>query len=181
VSHIVTLLDGGVTEDGQPYLVGIEGPITTYCRERALSIENRLRLFQQVCAAVQYAHQHGVVHSDLKPGNILVTSDGIPKILDFGVAKLFDPSGKAPDATATGLLRPLTPNYASPEQLRGLAVTTASDIYALGVLMYELLPKHVHAAASKPLDGSSESSSEEPPRPSAAIGLLIPAPVDRRR
>ncbi len=185
--HIVTLLDGGVTEDGQPYLAMeyVEGlPITTYCRERALSIENRLRLFQRVCAAVQYAHQHGVVHSDLKPGNILVTSDGIPKILDFGVAKLFDPSGKAPDATATGQLRPLTPNYASPEHLRGLAVTTASDIYALGVLMYELLTEaRPYDAAGKPLDEILRIVvEEEPPRPSAAIGALdAGARSDRRR
>ncbi len=185
--HIVTLLDGGVTEDGQPYLAMeyiVGAPITRYCRERSLSIEDRLRLFQQVCAAVQYAHQHGVVHSDLKPGNILVTSDGIPKILDFGVAKLLDKSGKVPDVTATGLLRPLTPNYASPEQLRGLAITTASDIYALGVLMYELLTEtRPYDAAGKPLDEILRIVvEEEPPRPSTAIGSLDSGTrLDRRR
>jgi non-specific serine/threonine protein kinase/serine/threonine-protein kinase len=182
--NIVTLLDGGVTEDGQPYLAMeyVEGAaITTYCRERALSIENRLRLFQQVCAAVQYAHQHGVVHSDLKPGNILISSDGIPKILDFGVARLIDASGKPGDATATGMPRPLTPNYASPEQLRGLPVTTVSDIYALGVLLYEVLTGvRPYDTAGKTVDEVLRIVvEEEPPRPSARVGT--PLPYDARR
>jgi serine/threonine protein kinase len=140
--HIITLLDGGVTPDGQAYLVMeyVDGaPITAYCRQHALPLDARLRLFRQVCSAVHYAHRHFVVHRDLKPANILVTAEGVPKVLDFGVAKLLD-DGTAPAAatvTAPGG-GPLTPNYASPEQLRGLPVTTSSDVYALGVLLYEL-------------------------------------------
>ena len=139
--HIVSLMDGGVTADGHAYLVMeyVDGvPIATYCAERALSLADRLRLFRNVCAAVHYAHRHGVVHRDLKPANILVTSDGAPKVLDFGVAKMLDESLPG-GGTATSIgIGPLTPNYASPEQLRGVTLTTSSDVYALGVLLYEL-------------------------------------------
>jgi non-specific serine/threonine protein kinase/serine/threonine-protein kinase len=139
--HIVTLVDGGTTPGGQPYLAmeHVEGqPIVPWLQERRASLEDRLRLFRQVCSAVHFAHRHGIVHRDLKPANILVTREGVPKVLDFGVAKLLDQPG--PEATATRLLPgPLTPNYASPEQLRGLAVTTASDVYSLGVLLFEVL------------------------------------------
>jgi non-specific serine/threonine protein kinase/serine/threonine-protein kinase len=183
--HIVTLVDGGLTGEGQPYLVmeHVDGvPITTYAAKRTLGLDERLRLFQQVCGAVQDAHQNGVVHRDLKPGNILVTADGIPKVLDFGLAKLVDASGAAIDATATGLLRPLTPNYASPEQLRGLSVTTVSDIYSLGVLLYELI------AGVRCYDVTERSLEEifrivveeEPRRPSAAIADAA-LPYDRHR
>jgi serine/threonine-protein kinase len=185
--HIVALLDGGVSAAGQPYLVMeyVDGtPITRHCSGRALDLEARLRLFQQVCAAVQNAHGHGVVHRDIKPGNILVTSDGIPKILDFGVAKLLDDSPSRSDATLTGLLDPLTPNYASPEQLRGLAITTASDIYALGVLLFELLAGvRCYDTSGKPLDEVVRIVVDDAPRrPSdaarAAEGGL---PYDARR
>jgi serine/threonine-protein kinase len=182
--HIVALVDGAVTDEGQPYLVMeyVDGvPLTTYCAARALALEERLRLFQQVCAAVQDAHEHGVVHRDLKPGNILVTKDGLPKILDFGVAKLVDGAGGM-DATATGLLRPLTPNYASPEQLRGLPVTTVSDIYTLGALLYELLAGiRCYDITRRSLDEILRVVLEkEPRRPSAAIaGTRLP--YDRRR
>lgn len=141
--HIAQLLDGGTTEEGVPYLVMeyIEGQaIDEYCRERALSIEQRLRLFTQVCEAVQYAHQHLIVHRDIKASNILVTTDGKPKLLDFGIAKLLDGAeGPAAANLTIGDARLLTPRNASPEQVRGSPITTASDIYSLGVLLYELL------------------------------------------
>ena len=139
--NIVTLLDAGATSAGQPYIVmeRVDGaPLNTYCRDRGLSLDARLRLLVQVCRAVQYAHQRAIVHRDLKPANILVTRDGVPKVLDFGIAKLLE-SSSSEAATKTGILPgPLTPNYASPEQLRGLSVTTACDVYALGILLYEV-------------------------------------------
>ena len=136
--HIARLLDAGATEDGRPYLVMeyIEGkPITDYADERGAGIPERLELFRTVCSAAHYAHQNLVVHRDLKPGNILVTAGGTLKLLDFGIAKLLEPGA---DATMTSL-RLLTPECASPEQVRGDPVTTATDIYSLGVLLYQLL------------------------------------------
>lgn len=141
--NIASLLDGGSTTDGLPYLVMefVEGePITKYCDSHHLDINERLELFQKVCSAVSYAHQNLVVHRDLKPSNILVTEDGTPKLLDFGIAKLLHPewSLDTNEATAT-MFRVMTPEYASPEQIRGLPITTASDVYSLGVVLYELL------------------------------------------
>jgi eukaryotic-like serine/threonine-protein kinase len=139
--NIARLLDGGATEHGTPYIVleYVEGaPITEWCEQRQLTLEQRLQLFRHVCDAVQYSHQHLIVHRDLKPGNILVTPEGTPKLLDFGIAKLLAADAPAPAATATGALL-MTPDYVSPEQVRGDAVSTATDVYALGAMLYELL------------------------------------------
>jgi non-specific serine/threonine protein kinase/serine/threonine-protein kinase len=142
--NIARLLDGGITDDALPYFVMeyVEGkPVTEFCRANALTIEERLRLFLKICAAVEFAHQNLVVHRDLKPGNILVTEDCEPKLLDFGIAKLLAPGDGAWEMTMAGRER-LTPGYASPEQVRGEPVTTVSDVYALGTLLYEVLTEH---------------------------------------
>jgi tetratricopeptide (TPR) repeat protein len=143
--HIARLFDGGTTDDGLPYFVMeyIEGKsIDAYCEDRGLDTTQRVRLFLPVCAAVQYAHQNLVVHRDLKPGNILVTPEGAPKLLDFGVAKLVDPLDSAGAFETATAVRMLTPEYASPEQVRGERITTASDVYSLGVVLYKLLTGH---------------------------------------
>jgi serine/threonine protein kinase len=137
---IARLLDGGATDDGLPYFVMeyVDGvPITQYCREKNLNVRERLALFRLVCEAVQHAHQNLVVHRDLKPSNILTTSEGIPKLVDFGIAKLIA-SGEGVTLTMHEH-RMLTPDYASPEQVKGARISTATDIYSLGVVLYELL------------------------------------------
>jgi serine/threonine-protein kinase len=140
--NIAALLDGGVTPEGEPYFIMeyVEGqPLDQWCAAHHLGLRDRLALFRQVCAAVQYAHEHLVIHRDLKPGNILVAEDGTVKLLDFGIAKLADPTLLGgDDLTHTGVT-PMTVAYASPEQLLGGEVTTASDIYSLGVVLYELV------------------------------------------
>jgi serine/threonine-protein kinase len=140
--NIARLLDGGLTEQGLPYLVmeHVRGePVTEFCDRRQLAVAERLGLFQQICQAVQYAHQNLVVHRDLKPPNILVSERGEVKLLDFGIAKLLEPGGTASLEATRTVGRLMTPAFASPEQVRGEAVTTATDVYALGLLLYELL------------------------------------------
>jgi serine/threonine protein kinase len=140
---IATLLDGGSTEEGVPYLVMeyVEGlPITAYCQANKLPIAEKLRLFLFVCSAVEYAHQNLVIHRDLKPGNILISRDAVPKLLDFGIARLLDAESPSQLTSPTlGTRQMLTPDYASPEQVRGETIKTTTDIYSLGAVLYELL------------------------------------------
>ena len=151
--NIVKLLDAGVADDGTPYFVMdyIEGqPIDEFCQTRGLSIPERLTLFRQVCAAVHYAHRNLVVHRDLKPSNILVTPDGVPKLLDFGIAKLLLPEYGSMAIGLTRSMQPMTPEYASPEQMSGQPITTSSDVYSLGVLLYRLIAgRHPYEMGTK--------------------------------
>jgi serine/threonine protein kinase len=164
--NITRLLDGGVTADGELYLVMeyVEGDrLDVYCRRRDLPLPDRLRLFRAVCAAVQHAHQNLIVHRDIKPSNILVTAEGTPKLLDFGTAKLLAEQPGADEITSTGLGM-MTPGYASPEQLRGQPVTTLSDVYSLGVVLFELLTgKKLFGPGIATLDPDRQTE-----RPSAA-------------
>lgn len=178
LSHpkIARFLDGGVEKEGRPYFVMeyVEGlPLDRYCDEHGLGVRERLLLFAAVCETVQYAHQNLVVHRDLKPGNILVTADGRPKLLDFGVAKLLEEVPGGPSLTRTGRL-PMTPEYASPEQVRGESVTTASDVYSLGVVLYELLTGHRPYRIAGPLPREIERAvcEVEPEPPSTAVGRV---------
>ena len=173
--HIARLLDGGTTPEGLPYVVMeyVEGvPVDRYCENHRPSIESRLKLFCEICAAVHYAHQNLVVHRDIKPGNILVTAGSVPKLLDFGIAKLLNPElGPQTQAITRMALRLMTPEYASPEQIRGQPITTASDIYSLGVVLYELL------TSRRPYNFQSYEvqeierviSLQEPDKPSTAV------------
>jgi eukaryotic-like serine/threonine-protein kinase len=176
--NIARLFDGGATEDGIPYFVMelVEGqPISEYCDQHRLSIAERLKLFLQIASAVQYAHQRLIVHRDIKPANILVKAGGVPVLLDFGIAKIIDPAAQAAPATRTAM-RMMTPEYACPEQIRGEAVTTATDVYSLGVVLYELLSGHRphRIATTNPLEIARVICEEEPKKPSAAV--TNPAP-----
>ena len=173
--NIARLLDGGTTDDGLPFLVMdyVEGmPVTDYCDHHRLTTNKRLKLFRMICAAVQHAHQHQVVHRDLKPSNILITTDGTPKLLDFGIAKVLNPelSALTVEQTLTEL-RVLTPDYASPEQVRGEKIKATSDVYSLGVLLYELLTGHrPYRSTSTPTHELARVICElEPAKPSTAI------------
>ncbi len=183
--YIARLLDGGTTDDGLPFFVmeHIEGlPLYRYSDERQLTVAERLRLFSMVCDAVNYAHQKLVIHRDIKPSNILVTPGGVPKLLDFGIAKLLNPefAGEITlDPTATAM-RLMTPEYAAPEQVRGEPVSPATDVYSLGVLLYELLTGHrpYRLRNRSPHEMARVICEEEPPHPSVRITSpedLLPA------
>lgn len=143
--NIAQFYDAGTTRDGRPFFAMefVDGrPITTFAEARTFSVKERLRLFQAVCGAVQHAHQHLIVHRDIKPGNVLVGEDGVPKLVDFGIAKVLTGSPAGAASLTQTRARVLTPEYAAPEQFRGEAVTTATDVYALGALLYQLLTGH---------------------------------------
>src|SRR6267142_949622 len=179
--NIARLLDGGTTDD-LPFIAMefVEGEtITEFCDQKRLTINERLVVFRKVCAAVAYAHQNLVIHRDIKPSNILIGKDGEPKLLDFGIAKLLspDPMGNTIEQTATGA-NLMTPEYASPEQVRGEKITTASDIYSLGVLLYELLCGHrpFRLNNRSAIDVLQIIAERQPPAPSTAAGTEDESP-----
>jgi non-specific serine/threonine protein kinase/serine/threonine-protein kinase len=179
--YVTKLLDSGLSADGRPYFVMefIAGEeMDVYCDRLRLNTRARLELFLKVCAGVEYAHRSLVVHRDLKPRNILVTADGDPKLLDFGIAKILeeDPLTGTLNDTVT-IVRMMTPEYASPEQARGMPVNTASDVYSLGVLLYELLTGHrpYRLKGRTPNEAADVISREEPARPSAVIRRTVPS------
>jgi eukaryotic-like serine/threonine-protein kinase len=176
--NIARILDGGTTDEGLPYFVMeyIEGrPIQAYCDAERLDTVRRLRLFLDVCSAVEYAHHNLIIHRDIKPGNIVVTAQGVPRLLDFGIAKLVDPLAGDEAMRDTSLA--FTPWYASPEQIQAEPMSTATDVYSLGVLLYELLTGHgpYRITGRTPLDVMKAIVEQEPEPPSAAVDRTAPA------
>jgi len=177
--NIARLYGAGVTQNGLPYFVMeyVEGPrLDHYCREKHLSIPERLALFQKVCSAVTYAHQRLVIHRDIKPANIRVTGEGEPKLLDFGIAKILDPAMSVRIEQTMTFLGVMTPEYASPEQVRGENMTTSSDVYSLGVVLFELLTdqRPYQITSRRPDQIARAITEQEPARPSVAIARCDP-------
>jgi tetratricopeptide (TPR) repeat protein/predicted Ser/Thr protein kinase len=172
--NIARLYGVGMTPSGLPYFVMeyVDGHrLDHYCQEEHLSIQDRLSLFRKICSAVTYAHQNLIIHRDIKPANIRVTSGGEPKLLDFGIAKLLDPESSSVGEMTMTLAAMMTPEYASPEQVRGEPMTTASDIYSLGVILYELLAgqRPYRIKTRSPAEIARAITEQEPARPSTAI------------
>lgn len=187
--NIARLLDGGISEDGRPYFAMeyVEGtPLTNYCNTKKLSIKKRLAIFGSVCDAVQHAHRNLIVHRDLKPGNILVTEDGRIKLLDFGIARVLEDQDASPQTLLTEAgMRVLTPEYAAPEQVNGGTITTQTDVYALGVVLYELLTgeRPLKLSSHTPAEVEAVICHQEPQKPSAlehdTLAQTYPSPKDK--